>query len=455
MKVLFVRPQPSHETIGLQHLMIVEPLELEILATLIMERHEVRIVDMILEKKTFEFFLNEFQPDVVCLTGYITHIPIIIQYCLESKRFNSNIITIAGGIHIEKFPEDINHPQVDFRVVRNATRCFPQLIDFINNKTIFPQGILKYNETIVESQLPEIDFYTPIPNRSLTQRYRKQYFYVFHNKVALIKTSFGCPYKCKFCFCRKITDDKYFAKPLTEIIEELKTIHEKEIYIVDDDFLVCTERIEAFINLLRINKIDKRYLIYGRADFIASNPEIIREFKQLGLRTIIVGIESFEDTELIDFNKQTSCKINQQALSILNQNGIDCYAAIIVSPSWDKHDFRKAGDMMLQLGLKFINLQPLTPIKGTGLEIAEDELIVNRKDFARWDLAHVIICPQQMKLHEYYRQIMKLYFRILFHPGNLISNLKFPIYMQYKVFRGVYKVSKQYRQKFIEASKHA
>ena len=69
MRILFVRPRPSPETIGLQHLMIVEPLELEILATLVKTRHTVRIVDMILEKAGIDHFLHEFDPDIVCLTG--------------------------------------------------------------------------------------------------------------------------------------------------------------------------------------------------------------------------------------------------------------------------------------------------------------------------------------------------------------------------------------------------
>jgi len=34
MKILMVRPRPTSRTIGLQHLMIVEPLELEVLASL-------------------------------------------------------------------------------------------------------------------------------------------------------------------------------------------------------------------------------------------------------------------------------------------------------------------------------------------------------------------------------------------------------------------------------------
>src|SRR5450759_3754828 len=96
MKILFVRPKPSPVTIGLQHLMIVEPLELEILATLIKEDHEARIIDMILEKDTIDDFIKKFTPDVLCLTGYITHIPVIVEYCNIAKQINSNIITIAA-----------------------------------------------------------------------------------------------------------------------------------------------------------------------------------------------------------------------------------------------------------------------------------------------------------------------------------------------------------------------
>ena len=51
MKVLFIRPDIPEETIGLQHVMIVEPLELEILATLIEKEYDVEVIDLILEKQ--------------------------------------------------------------------------------------------------------------------------------------------------------------------------------------------------------------------------------------------------------------------------------------------------------------------------------------------------------------------------------------------------------------------
>ena len=50
MKILFTRPRPSTETIGLQHVMIVEPLELEVLAGLLHPEDIPVIIDMIIEK---------------------------------------------------------------------------------------------------------------------------------------------------------------------------------------------------------------------------------------------------------------------------------------------------------------------------------------------------------------------------------------------------------------------
>ena len=52
MNVLLVRPRPHKDTIGLQNVMICEPLELEYISSNIEPLgHKVTIVDMIIEKK--------------------------------------------------------------------------------------------------------------------------------------------------------------------------------------------------------------------------------------------------------------------------------------------------------------------------------------------------------------------------------------------------------------------
>ena len=447
MNILFVRPSPPKETIGLQHVMIVEPLELEVLATLVQEHNNVEIIDLILENRSIEFFLNKINPDIVCVTGYLPHTNVMKDVCIASKNFSSDIITIVGGIHIEKLPETINHESVDYRVVRNATRSFPSLINYLNNKGDFPSGVLRVNELMHEESLPDYDFFIPIPNRKLTAKYRKKYFYVFHNKVALLKTSFGCPYKCNFCYCRKITGENYVTRPLDEVIQELKGIKEKEIYIVDDDFLVSVKRLTHFMDLLVENNINKKYLIFGRADFIIKNYELLKRFKKLGLRTILVGFESFNNEDLKELNKNTSMEINEESMKVLNSIGIDCYASIIAMPEWTENDFIEITQKLISLKVRFLNIQPLAPLKETDVVFDDHNLIIPRNDYPKWDLAHVVVKPKYLKVSDYYKNILRMYETILFRPTNLIHHLKYPIPIQVKLVKGTIKVRKQYKEK--------
>ena len=449
MNILFIRPSIPEETIGLQHVMIVEPLELEILATLVEKEHTVEIVDMILEKESLPYFIKKHRPDVACLTGYITHSNVIKSLCAEIKAINSQIVTVVGGVQIEKMPECVDSEFVDYRVLRNAVDVFPKLISYIENGTSFPDGVLRKHEMMDEDKLPDYQFDVPIPNRSLTKKYRKHYFYVFHDKVALLKTSFGCPFPCNFCYCRKITGEKYVERELGEVITELQSIKEKEVYIIDDNFLVSEKRVRSFLELLKKNNIRKKYLIYGRADFIAHHPEVIRDFKALGLRTIIVGFESFNDDELSSLNKKTVSETNEKAMKILNVNQVDCYASVIVMPEWDKNDFARATKKMIDLGIRFVNVQPLTPLEKTDIDFDDNRLIIPRSACEKWDLAHVVINPEKLSLSEYYEEILKMYQNILFRPLNLLHHVKYPLNRQFRLFKGALKVRKQYVKKMI------
>jgi len=437
--------------------MIVEPLELEVIAAVADPSDEVRIVDMILEKKPLAGFIHEFNPDVLCVTGYITHIPQIIDYCRKAKEINPDIITVAGGVHIEKCPEDCDDEAVDYRIIRNATRLFPRLLDFIRNGKTgdLPPGVLGKNQVADPAKLPAYDFYFPVPRRNLTQAYRKHYFYVFHDRVALLKTSFGCPYHCNFCYCRKITDDNYHERPMDEVMEELEQISEKEIYIIDDDFLFSPKRVREFITELEKRNLKKRFLVYGRADFITSNPGIIKDFRKNGLRTIIIGLESFNDNELEGYNKKLLAQVNKNALQILNDNKVDCYAAIILSPSWDRADFLNLQKEIKNLKLRFLNLQPLTPLPLTGIEVADDSLVVDRRDYPLWDLAHVTIKPAKMGLPEYYALIMQTYMLTLFRWSNLYHHSRYPLHLHWRMIKGVAKVFRQYRSIYKASQNYA
>ena len=59
MKVLLVHPKADRATIGLQHVMLVEPLELEVLGALTQAPFEPVILDMQLEQRSLRWHLRE------------------------------------------------------------------------------------------------------------------------------------------------------------------------------------------------------------------------------------------------------------------------------------------------------------------------------------------------------------------------------------------------------------
>jgi hopanoid C-3 methylase len=456
MKILFVRPEISPETIGLQHLMVVEPLELEMMYALIRENDTAKIIDMILEKKSFGYLVREYQPDIICLTGYITNVSTIKTYCLAAKRISSHIKTIVGGVHCEVCPEDFEDLSVDFRVVRNAAKVFAALLNHIEYNTTFPTGVLREGESLNPSILPDFDFDVPFPAREATRKYRKHYFYIFQDKVALIKTSFGCPYKCLFCFCTVITSGRYHQRSIDQVMDELEQITEKEVYIVDDDFLADKNRLQIFVDEIRKRRIEKKFLVYGRADFIAKNPSIMHELALAGLKTVIVGFESFIDDDLMRYNKNTMASEYVETMRVLRDEGIECFATIIVSPYWTNDDFRRMENAVLALGIHYVNLQPLTPLPKTGVHYPEEQLLIKRSEFEKWDLAHISIQPTRMSEEEFYREVLRSYYTILFKPWILMGYLfKHKPSMLLKMIKGSMRVSRQYREKIKEARSHA
>lgn len=442
MRILLVRPRPHKDTIGLQSIMICEPLELEYLAAKVKDRHEVRLVDMILEKKPLAFFVEDFKPEIVALTGYISHVNIVKEYAKVIKKINPQIKVVVGGVHAEVVPGDFYDKHIDFVVTGNSLRVFSRLADDIEKG--------QYNaldNTLFLGEKTECipDVY---PDREITKDYRSKYYYVFHNPCAIIKTSYGCPYTCSFCFCRQVTGDKYYERVIDDVIEEIKGIVEPEIYIVDDNFLFSKKRVEGFCDLLEQERIKKRFLVYGRADFIARNEDTIKRFASLGLRAVIVGLETAKEEELVLYNKNSTRAINEKAVEILAKYNVDCYGTLILGIDWDEGDFEHLYRWLRKRDLRFINLQPFTPLPGTPLfEQFREQLIIPRDKYEQWDLANLVVKPGKMSVRRYYYNILKLYFKLTLSPTSMLKYLKYGLMANLRLSMGVGRITWQYIKK--------
>lgn len=401
MRVLLVRPKPHKNSLGLTDLMTCEPIELEYVYTIITKMgRDAEIADMIVEKRSLKQIVQQYNPDVVMFTSYLTHVNVIKSYSDVVKSVSNKIVTAVGGVHSEVIPTDFTHTNIDYVLGINGMENVEILLNALekNEKPVFKHD--KINK----------DYILPKPDRQSTAKYRKKYDYAYHAPCALLKTSFGCPYHCKFCFCVAITEHSYWERELTPVIEELKEIEEPNVFIVDDNFLVSRERIIEFCRLLDENNIHKTFIIFGRADFIVKNPDMIELLAKHGLDAVFVGIESFKQSDLNDFNKKTDVETSQKASEILYKNGVDLYAGAIVGPDWDKEDFKHFVKWIRSMHVRFVNLQPLVPMPGTEIyDQYEGQLLLRREEYEKWDMTHIAIMPTKLTPTQYYRQIIKGY----------------------------------------------
>lgn len=408
MKILLVRPNTPKDSINLQSFMICEPLELEYVASGLKQNgHEVDLVDMLIEKKPLSFFLKQKDYEMVCMTGYITNVGVVKDYAKIIKSHKQSIIVCIGGVHAEVVPTDFVDKNIDYILWANGvetliaiSNAYPK-VDMSKIPGIYANG--RGKPEIVNGNLP-------LPDRKITSKYRDHYNYIYHNHCATLKASFGCPYKCKFCFCTQVCE--YSARNLDSVLDEIETIEENNIFIVDDNFLVSRERIISFIEGLEKRNINKHYIAFGRADFIAENEDLIIALHNHGFDAFFVGIESFKNSELSDYTKKSSVEINIKAVNILEKNGVQCYSGLIVGEDWVKEDFDTLIDYLNSFEHPLVNIQPITPMPGTPLfDEYNYEIEVDREKYAMWDMAHVVFKPVNMKKRLYYYHIIRAYLK--------------------------------------------
>lgn len=414
MKILLVRPPVPKHTIGLKHIMICEPLELEYIAAKL-HGHELMIFDHLVEghfKKRF----SDFSPDVVVSSCYKTGTNEVIKIFRNVKTMNPNCITIVGGVHATLVPHDFADVSVDIIGLGDGVTLMPEIIDAIQSKKSlkeipglaipYAKGELYFTKNRV--YMPDPDE-LPFPNRALVAHLQHKYYYLMHRPVALMKTTWGCWYKCNFCFTWKITQGIPYSRSSQSIVEELLTIESDEIYIVDDIFLIKKSRLQELSDLIEKHHIQKNYLCYARADFIAENEDIIEHWSKLGLKAVFIGLEATTDEELDDMNKQLPAHDNIKAIEILRKHKIDTYGSLIPGADYKRKDWKRLRKFIKDNKLYYVNISPATPLPGAdNYDLYKEQLLVPEDAHSLFDLSHQL-SPTAMPLKSYYRELLKTY----------------------------------------------
>ncbi|MFZ5969891.1 MAG: B12-binding domain-containing radical SAM protein [Bacillota bacterium] len=392
---------------------VTEPLELEYLSA-ILNRMNIphRIYDALLEGGTFHGIFQEYKPDVLVLSGYITAVQVIKEYAEYSKGNQPNVKVVVGGVHAEVNMEDFFSEAVDVIIHSDGVNTFERVmrsefaiecLEGIQGIAYQDHGSWRVNQRIY-TDIEKL----PIPDRSYFYQYKDRTKYLEYCPVAIVKTALSCPFQCSFCYCKLLNMGRYSERSVDSVIEELKGIEADVVWIVDDSFLLDRKRIQSFIHQIEENQIHKKFIAYSRVDFIAKNGDIIKKLKDIGFVELIVGMEAVDDHALEEYNKHCSAFENRRTVEIMERYGLRLTALFIAGIDFTKKDFFHLRRWIRKMKLESYTLSVFTPIKG----IAEFEKYrgqIQTWDYEKWDFLHLVMKPTRMKPLSFYFQFYLVY----------------------------------------------
>lgn len=422
MKVLLIYPTALKELIGWGDVgAVAEPLALEYLAAGAREGgHDVRLLDLRLHPDDLDLQIDEYQPDLVGVTGYSMHVLRALKICARVKERRPACRTIVGGHHATLMPEDFLEPQVDFVCSGEGVRPFQALLRHLEGGGDVPaipgiwaraDGAWRFGGEQGPLTIDDL----PFPDRTLLPEDRPHYFIDWMKPIALLRTTVGCPFRCSFCSLWKIMDGRYYVRETRRVVDELEQIPEECVFMVDDEAFIDGRRMHELALAIRDAGVKKRFFAYCRIDSLLRQPELMTLWHEVGMERLFIGIEGISSREMQDYNKRLKLSQVEEGLQLAERIGIRVFAQFIVNPEYTRDDFKRLVRFIEHNRIEYPSFTILTPIPGTEAMNGFDHILEKqpngRPNWDLFDLQHVVVrtrLPREVFEGEY-RDLQKVF----------------------------------------------
>ena len=399
-RVLLVHPEISRTKYNFAGIIDNEPLELEyIWAVLEKAGFEPHIWDGQVEREPFVKRLNELEPFAVYICGRTRQEGFMREYARAAKE--TGAVIMIGGLHAQRCFRRFFNDDTDFVL----TGYDPEIVaDILTGKSTEGLNSLCWKRDghwVVNKAVPHDIRRLIRPDRTYFYQHQDRYRYLELLPAAHVRTSYSCPYRCSFCIRNRMNCGVYAQRDIADVVDEIAGIDCYNIYLIDDDFLFDEKRLEEFVSLIIQRKIHKRYVCYGRADFVASHPELMKKLAGIGLYYVLTGIEATDDAHLNAYSKRCDNEVNERAVRILNSLGVNMMGMFIVDLDFTAADFRSIWKWAVKNDLKHAAVSIFTPEMNTELIKEYKDRLITR-DPSHWDYLHVVAKPSKMSVKRYY-----------------------------------------------------
>ncbi len=195
--------------------------------------------------------------------------------------------------------------------------------------------------------------------------------------------------------------------PPGRVLSEVAGVSTDHITFVDDNFLMNCKRENMIADMIQSQGIRKRYSMECRTDSIVRHPDLVKKWAQIGLYAVLLGLEGGSDKLLQGVGKSCTIDTNNQAIRILQDNGVIIWGAFLVDPDWTQDDFKRLHDYVQEHQITHTQFTILTPLPGTQLYRHHfHDLLTD--DYSCFDTLHAVV-RTRLPREEFYQHFAGLY----------------------------------------------
>jgi len=326
-----------------------KPLSLMVLAGLTPPEWEIAIVD---ENLGVPDYPAMPRPDLVGITACTSQANRAYEVATHFRRLG--VPVVMGGIHATMCREEVME-RVDSVVTGEAEGIWPQVLEDARN------GGLKRRYDGGLAEIKDV----PIARHDLLAG---------GYACGAIQTTRGCPLNCSFCSVTAFNGAHYRQRPIPDVVQELQSVREKRVLVVDDNLIGTRhEHIARAKDLFRAMaqaNLRKQWVAQASINF-ADDEELLALAAKAGCSGVFIGFESPTPEGLLELGKKFNLLKGRDfcaSVRRIQRHGILVVGSFIIGLDIDEPGIGKLiAEVASRYGVDNLNALFLTPLPGTRL----------------------------------------------------------------------------------------
>ena len=286
-------------------------------------------------EKEEQYVHNSIQDaDLVAMGGMITMLNTITRLSDYIHKYRPGLPVIVGGPISSCLQEKIlRNSKVTVLVQGEGEKIGPSVAEALihgnENLSELPGLSFLKNNQIVKTSPPErIDDINSLPFPAYHLFPFSKYLEYRGSKSTDIIGSRGCPFKCTFCF--RNFGNKVVFRSVESIISEISFLkyfyNISHVHLEDELFVQRADFLTDFCNQMKSLE-GVTWSACARVNTISL--EILKEMKDSGCLSLMIGIESFCDDRLKEMRKGVTVEQVHKACVLMNKVGIQIWPGLI------------------------------------------------------------------------------------------------------------------------------